>query len=88
MRTEIHDTATDLQGGIDDVCEVVNLNTSQCEGLQARHDKLREELLMLLNTESDKRQDSIAVLRTSFSNDINEQRQSLKALSDSTEVLC
>lgn len=72
---------------MDGMWDTVKQNTSQYEGLQTRHDKLREELLGLLSTEADKRQDSIAVVRNSLTTGLNEQRTDLKALRDSTEVL-
>lgn len=85
-RTELHEAESDLQTAMDELWETAKQNSSHCEGLQTRHDKLREELLMLLNTETDKRQDSIAVVRNSLTADLNQQRADLKMLSDTTEV--
>ena len=73
---------------MDGVWETVKQNTSQYEGLQTRHDKLREELLGLLTSEADKRLDSIAIVQNSLTTGLIEQRAELKALCDSTEVLC
>lgn len=86
-RTELQETESDIQTAMDGVWETVKQNSSQYEGLQTRHDKLREDLLMLLTTEADNRQNSIAVVQNSFTTGLNQQQADLKALSESTEVL-
>jgi ElaB/YqjD/DUF883 family membrane-anchored ribosome-binding protein len=68
------------------LAEDVKNHGLQCTGLQTRVTKLREELLVLVSSEADQREDSVATLRSSMEAALRGERAELGKLAEAVQV--
>lgn len=61
-------------------------NGLQCTELQTRVTKLREELLVLVSAEAEKREDSVATMRAAMESGLAQGRQELAKLEEALQV--